>query len=59
MTSLLNFIKIYPLVQKLLGDRHIGLVIFRHADRKVISWAYFFPFVRKLGKMQTQLEGEK
>jgi hypothetical protein len=40
MTSLPNFIKIYRLVQKLIGG---------HTDRKVSSLASIFPLGRKVG----------
>jgi hypothetical protein len=44
MTSLLNFIKIYQLVQKLLGGTQTG----RQTDRLVISFASL-SFLRKVG----------
>jgi hypothetical protein len=37
MISLLNFIKIYKLVQKLLKDRHADRQTDRQTDRRVIS----------------------
>jgi hypothetical protein len=43
MPSLLNFIKIYQLLQKLNGGTD------RHIDRMVISLAYIFPLERKVG----------
>jgi hypothetical protein len=43
MTSLLNFIKIFQLVQKLMWGTD------RHTDRMVISLAYIFPLKMKVG----------
>jgi hypothetical protein len=43
MSSLLNFTKIYNLVQKLTGEGD------RHTDRMVTSLACIFPLGRKVG----------